>query len=447
MVAFALSGSTALDLAEKRERAAVTLRFALAEAQNGGDEESRTRTLALGARAASEQLSDSVLGARLKQKALAALSQESAQTQDAEEPFRVVVERALADLEFVPYLEAELPAGFPPPTPVGEIERKQYPRYRMAQAPMNGERSVGAFWVLFQHIQKNDIAMTAPVETTWSENSADQREVSMAFLYASTELGQRGDQGALEVMDIEPAWAVSIGCRGYMTAEAVANARAEILSWIDNHKGLVVSGAMRTMGYNSPMVPANRRYFEVQIPVEPVSPPGEAKLVIDFSSSTEAERWMPVNDRVMGGLSSSSLQKSADGNSVFAGEVSLENNGGFASIRSSLRDGSRSKRVEADLSNAEELVLLARGDGNAYKLRLRTSDAFDGVSYEVRFETKAGEWSEHVFALKDFQPVWRGRTVPDAKELKPEDVRSVGLMISDKQAGSFRLELASLSKR
>ncbi len=446
MVALAFSGSTAMDLANKRERAAVTLRFALVEAQNATDQDSGVRTLALAARAASEQLGESVLGARLERDAQSALNPETAQTEFADQSFRAVIESALADLEFVPYLEAELPVGFPAPTPVGEIERKQYPRYRMAQAPMTGGRSMGAFWLLFQHIQKNDIAMTAPVETTWSEDPSDQREISMAFLYASTDLGQRGDEGELEVLDIEPAWAVSLGCRGYMTAEVVADARAQLLEWIESHKGLVVSGEMRTMGYNSPMIPMNRRYFEVQIPVEPVSQPAESKLVIDFASGTEFERWMPVNDSVMGGLSWSSVKRGPDGNSIFAGEVSLDNNGGFASVRSNLRDGSRSKRVESDLAGAKALVLLARGDGNAYKLRLRSSDSFEGVSYEARFETKRGIWSEHVFEIEAFKPVWRGRDVPNANQLRPEDVRSVGIMISDKQVGGFWLELASLSK-
>jgi hypothetical protein len=36
------------------------------------------------------------------------------------------------DLRFRPIAEADLPVGFPPCTPVGEVEVKRYPGYRAA---------------------------------------------------------------------------------------------------------------------------------------------------------------------------------------------------------------------------------------------------------------------------------------------------------------------------
>ena len=158
----------------------------------------------------------------------------------------------------------------------------------------------------------------------------------------------------------------------------------------------------------------------------------EAPL-IDFTDGRELERWRVVNDGVMGGISSSRIQH--DGALVFSGDVSLENQGGFASMRSDRK---------LDLGGRTKLVLRVRGDGQDYRLRLRTTDEFDVPSYQATFSTSAGEWTEHAFALTDFVPMWRGRFVPSAPELDPESLRSIGLVIADKQKGPFRIELESL---
>ena len=54
--------------------------------------------------------------------------------------------------------------------------------------------------------------------------------------------------------------------------------------------------------------------------------------LIDFSNASAAG-WQIVNDSVMGGISRSTLQLHEDGYALFSGTVSLENNGGFASVR------------------------------------------------------------------------------------------------------------------
>ena len=165
----------------------------------------------------------------------------------------------------------------------------------------------------------------------------------------------------------------------------------------------------------------------------------EGRVVLDFADEAEARRWAPINDGVMGGRSSSRFVHTGADSSAFEGSVSLENNGGFASARR--------QPGELDLADAAALALTFRGDGNAYKLRLRTTDAFDGVSYEAAFGTERGRWQTHRFELADFRPVWRGRRVPDASPLAFEDVRTVGLLISDEQVGPFRLELKALAAR
>jgi monofunctional biosynthetic peptidoglycan transglycosylase len=341
--------------------------------------------------------------------------------------------RALGDLEFTPLIEAPLPEGFPEPTPVREIQRKSYPAYRLARADMKGSQN-GAFWQLFQHIKKHDIPMTAPVEMTMDDSGG---ELDMAFMYEDVRQGKTGPDGTVEVMDISPMEVVSIGCRGNSTGRAVEAARETLLAWIAARPELEIAGPARQFGYNSPMVSSSRRYFEVQIPVRERDGERPEGLVMDFTDEQEHRRWASVDDVVMGGRSDSRLVRE-DGRCVFRGVLSLENNGGFASVRCA--------PSRLDLEGATGLSLRYRGDGKTYKLRLRMDGKLDGISYEARFQTVAGEWMETAFDLSEFRPVWRGNAVPNAPALDPARVRSVTLMISDKQAGPFALELDRLTR-
>ena len=157
------------------------------------------------------------------------------------------------------------------------------------------------------------------------------------------------------------------------------------------------------------------------------------EIRVSFAEASEVQHWNAVDDVVMGGVSSSSLSASGAGTAVFAGEVRLENRGGFASVRSKPREWS--------LGGARGIALRVRGDGKTYKLNARTDDAFDGVTWQSAFETSAGEWQTVHVAFEELEPRWRGRLVSDAAGLLPEQIRTLGLLISDGQAGPFRLEL------
>ena len=95
-------------------------------------------------------------------------------------------------LRFRMIREAPLPEGYPEPGPVGQITIKRYPACRLARTPVadgrpNGREQGNAFMTLFRHIQKNEIAMTAPVEMTYhAQPAAEPVETQMAFLYRST---------------------------------------------------------------------------------------------------------------------------------------------------------------------------------------------------------------------------------------------------------------------
>jgi NADH dehydrogenase [ubiquinone] 1 alpha subcomplex assembly factor 1 len=146
--------------------------------------------------------------------------------------------------------------------------------------------------------------------------------------------------------------------------------------------------------------------------------------------------WRPVDDVVMGGRSASSASVSPGGALLFEGAVSLENGGGFASLRTG--------PARHDFSGAAGIVLRLRGDGKRYRLSLRTAAPFDGVQYQATFTAPAGDWSLVELPWERFEARFRGRPVPGAPPLDPAQVQWMGLVIGDRQEGRFSLELDSL---
>ncbi len=165
--------------------------------------------------------------------------------------------------------EADLPEGFPAPGPEGKIVLKTYPKHRAAvNRAGSGESSNRLFRPLFNHIQENKIAMTAPVEMTYPNNAV--KPASMAFMYANTDIGKVGKQKGIEVVDVPEKTYLSIGVRGGYTTQRLLESREALLDWLaKNTERYKADGPVRYLGYNSPFVPSFMKYGEVQIPVRP----------------------------------------------------------------------------------------------------------------------------------------------------------------------------------
>ena len=153
----------------------------------------------------------------------------------------------------------------------------------------------------------------------------------------------------------------------------------------------------------------------------------EKGRVMDFSDPGVARRLWVVNDGMMGGVSQSRLRQEAEG-VVFEGEVSLRNNGGFASLRGPV--------AWADGTSALELAV--HGDGKRYRLLLRMDSAPGAASYQCEFDALGPQ--THRFTAADFQATFRGRLV-SAAPLVFARVVEFGVLIADKQEGPFALQL------
>lgn len=158
------------------------------------------------------------------------------------------------------------------------------------------------------------------------------------------------------------------------------------------------------------------------------------KTILDFSSPDAKQQWETVDDGVMGGLSSVRMLFTHDKTCRFEGDVSLENRGGFASIRTRPR--------AFNLAGHAGLMIRFKGDGKDYRIRLRTDDVHEGTAYQAQFSTKWDEWMLVRLPFEAFIPVFRGQVVRDAPPLDISSVRRIGFMIADKQPGPFRLEIA-----
>ena len=192
---------------------------------------------------------------------------------EAASALRLSLAGLLSDLRFAPVREAELPKGFPDFLALDELEIRDYPAYRMVKAPMKRSGSMGSFWTLFNHIKKNEIAMTTPVQVDYEKGDERMKEQSMAFLYGDPAIGSVGADGNAEVVDVAAATVITVGARGYERRETVDEMHERLLHWLAEHASeYAAAGTMRLMNYNSPSVGGDRRYFEIQIPVRRIEP-------------------------------------------------------------------------------------------------------------------------------------------------------------------------------
>jgi len=176
-----------------------------------------------------------------------------------------------------------LPEGYPAPTPPAAIELKKYPSVRRAEysASMNGDtgRNI-AFWPLFNHIKKRDIAMTSPVEMdypnlkidaigeTAKSDSKATENWTMSFLYRESGLGPTGEDGKVRIVDTQPVTVLSLGMMGQYSTYRDQIGLAKLKAWLDTQSEWEVVGPARAFYYNGPDAAIARQWSEIQLPVQ-----------------------------------------------------------------------------------------------------------------------------------------------------------------------------------
>jgi len=170
-----------------------------------------------------------------------------------------------------------LPDGYPIPTPPGSIELKRYPLVRRAEigGTMTPDWGMNfAFFPLFNHIKRRDIAMTSPVELNYSGLEPSGRKGpnswTMSFLYRNADLAPAGTDPKdtrILIEDIPPVVVVAIGMRGDYKLNRVKNGVSELRGWLSQQSDWEEAGEPRALFYNGPKARKRDLWSEVQIPV------------------------------------------------------------------------------------------------------------------------------------------------------------------------------------
>ena len=161
----------------------------------------------------------------------------------------------------------------------------------------------------------------------------------------------------------------------------------------------------------------------------------EKDIILYGANDPQITAWQIVDDGVMGGLSKGNFKSDKkNGSLIFAGNLSLENNGGFSSIRSN--------SLLIDLSDFKGIRIKTRGDGRKYKIRLESDARYRlrTVSFQHEFTATKGEWSEVFIPFDKLKASWRGLQLPK-KKFNPKKIQKIGIIIADKKEGPFRMEL------
>jgi hypothetical protein len=162
-------------------------------------------------------------------------------------------------------------------------------------------------------------------------------------------------------------------------------------------------------------------------------------VLVNLDSAGDAAAWTTVNDPVMGGKSTARIEFGNSG-VVFSGNISLENNGGFASAR-----GPENPDIGRRATGATSLGVRAIGDGKTYLLKVGT--AGQPWSYIQRFTTEAGVQRSYQLPIEDFEAVgMRLAPAPDAPQtLDPASISQVAVYILDKQQGPFEITVSEIN--
>ena len=157
-------------------------------------------------------------------------------------------------------------------------------------------------------------------------------------------------------------------------------------------------------------------------------------IIFDFTTNANTSNWRVVDDVVMGGKSNGDFKLNKDGFGEYSGKISLENNGGFSSLRYRFK--------EKSIKGFSKVILKIKGDGKKYQFRIK-KDGNDSHSYISSFST-SGNWQTIEIKLSEMYPAFRGRVL-DMENLSSDSIEEVAFLIGNKKEEDFRLYIDKIS--
>jgi len=157
-------------------------------------------------------------------------------------------------------------------------------------------------------------------------------------------------------------------------------------------------------------------------------------IIYDFNKNSSPRDWRIIDDGVMGGLSQGNFSIDAEGNGVFAGTVSLENNGGFSSVRYQCD--------KISVTKDSKVFIRLKGDGKDYQFRIKDKKN-NYLSYITTFKT-SGKWETITIKLSDLYPSFRGQTL-NLPNFNSDSFEEIVFLVGNKKNESFQLVLDKIA--
>jgi len=157
-------------------------------------------------------------------------------------------------------------------------------------------------------------------------------------------------------------------------------------------------------------------------------------ILFNFTSSSNIAYWQIVDDNVMGGRSEGHFKLNSEGYGEFFGEISLENNGGFSSVR---------YNIELTVPDQySKFKIRLKGDGKSYQFRVKNNQN-ERYSYSSEFET-SGEWETIVIPFSTMVAVFRGKNL-NIPNYQGNQMEEIAFLIGNKKPQNFKLIIDSIS--
>ena len=158
-------------------------------------------------------------------------------------------------------------------------------------------------------------------------------------------------------------------------------------------------------------------------------------LRFDFGNEKgNVKTWFTITDNVMGGVSTSKLAQK-ESSILFSGNISFDNNGGFASFRSGFG--------KYDLSDYNAVRIKFKSENQKFALTLDNSRNWWEPNYKYEFQSEqSSDWKTVNFNLSDFHEEIIGRK--SGNKINKgilKNICQIGIITNDKKEGPFTLEI------
>ena len=158
-----------------------------------------------------------------------------------------------------------------------------------------------------------------------------------------------------------------------------------------------------------------------------------SEIIFNYNKTNPTANWKVVDDVVMGGKSSGVFYLDEHGKGVFKGHVSLENNGGFSTVKYSFN--------RTCTKEGSKIRFTVKGDGKMYQFRIKSKSS-DKHAY-INYFKSTKDWKTFEFTLSDMYPTFKGRKL-DIPNYDADGLEEIAFLIGNKKEEDFKLEIESI---